>query len=76
MEKINTIVTSIYVFAMVQLKRFKESDRGDTNFVSMILIIGIAVALAALFMTFGNTVMEKISSMVTQFLDGLKTSHS
>lgn len=75
MEKINTVITSLYVLALVQLERFKESDRGDTNFVSMILIIGIAVALAATFMKFGDTIMSKISSMVTDFLGSLNTSH-
>lgn len=76
MEKVNTLMTSVYVCLMVQLEKFKESERGDTNFVSMLLIIGIAVSLAALFMTFGKTVMTDVSKKVTDFISSLSTSHS
>lgn len=51
---------------------FKESERGDTNFISMLLIIGIVVVLAGLFLTLAKTtVFGTIKGKVTSFLSKL-----
>lgn len=55
----------------IRIKNFLSSERGDTNFVSMLLIIGIVVVLAGLFLTLGKGVMEQISSKVNQFISSL-----
>ena len=53
------------------IKGFKESERGDTNFVSMLLIIGIVVVLAGLFLTLGKGVMNSITQKVMDFIKNL-----
>lgn len=53
------------------LEDLKKSERGDTNFVSMLLIIGIVVVLAGLFLTLGKDIVLKIQGKITQFIDNL-----
>ena len=50
---------------------FKNSERGDTTFISIILIVAIVVVLAAAFMALANGGMEKITQMFNDFLDSL-----
>lgn len=55
----------------IKVKNFLNSERGDTNFVSMLLIIGIVVVLAGLFLTLGKGVMNTITTKVNQFIQSL-----
>ena len=71
MKVIDKMLTNLYVKVGTAVKKFKESERGDTNFVSMLLIIGIVVVLAGLFLTLGKNVMNSIKSKVTGFINGL-----
>lgn len=71
MGKINEMMTKMYVKASCAWTTFKESERGDTNFVSMLLIIGIVVVLAGLFLTLGKGVMTEIGKKVNDFIKGL-----
>ena len=52
--------------------RFKNGERGDTNFVSMLLIIGIVVVLAGAFFALGDKVMDKIETAIDNFFTNLK----
>ena len=54
-----------------KMEEVKSSERGDTNFISMLLIVGIVVVLAGLFLTLGKSVMTQISNKITTFLNGL-----
>ena len=71
MERIGEMLTNFQMKAYCMLVEFKDSERGDTNFVSMLLIIGIVVVLAGLFLTLGKDVMTSISTKVTDFINGL-----
>lgn len=71
MKKINEMLTKLQIKAYCTLSDFKNSERGDTNFVSMLIIIGIVVVLAGLFLTLGKDVMTSISQKVKDFINGL-----
>ncbi|MCD8086237.1 MAG: hypothetical protein LUF28_07945 [Clostridiales bacterium] len=71
MKQLNQMMLGLYLAVTNGWNEFKSSDRGDTNFVSILLIIAIVVVLAGLFLTLGKTVMETVSGYVTNFLDGL-----
>ena len=71
MKKINEMLTKLQVKALCALSDFKDSERGDTNFVSMLLIIGIVVVLAGLFLTLGREVMTSIGQKVKDFIASL-----
>lgn len=72
MNRIDGMLTSLYVKVGAAARKFKESERGDTNFVSMLLIIGIVVVLAGLFLTLGKGVMNTIGKNVNNFIKNLK----
>lgn len=71
MKKINEMLTKLQIKAYCALSNFKNSERGDTNFVSMLIIIGIVVVLAGLFLTLGKDVVLSISQKVKDFINGL-----
>ena len=71
MSKINEMLIRLQFRTNCVLEKFKKSERGDTNFVSMLLIIGIVVVLAGLFLTLGKNVMTAIEGKVTQFITNL-----
>lgn len=71
MNKLDDMLLALRVKAECAWNRFMDSERGDTNFVSMLLIIGIVVVIAGLFLTFGRGVMTTISGKVTQFISKL-----
>lgn len=72
MERINQMLVTLYLTVTGAWEDFKESERGDTNFVSMLLIIGIVVVLAIAFLALTkDVVMEKVTRKVTDFLNGL-----
>lgn len=71
MKKIQDMMTKMQIKAFCAVQNFKNSERGDTNFVSMLIIIGIVVVLAGLFLTLGKDVMTSISQKVKNFINGL-----
>lgn len=71
MKKIKDMMTKMQIKAFCAVQNFKNSERGDTNFVSMLIIIGIVVVLAGLFLTLGKDVVTSISQKVKDFISGL-----
>ncbi|MGE9976324.1 hypothetical protein ACQRAS_10040 [Coprococcus catus] len=71
MGKINEMLIKLQFRKNRAFEEFKKSERGDTNFVSMLLIIGIVVVLAGLFLTLGQGVMTAIEGKITTFINGL-----
>ena len=71
MKKVKEMASNLYFRGITEWNRFKNSERGDTNFVSMLLIIGIVVVLAGSFLMFGNEVMTAITTKVTTFIESL-----
>lgn len=71
MERLNQMMITMYLAVTGAWEDFKQSERGDTNFVSMLLIIGIVVVLAGAFLILGNGVMDAVSEKVETFLNSL-----
>lgn len=71
MNKLDDMLIALRVKAECAWNQFMSSERGDTNFVSMLLIIGIVVVIAGLFLVFGRNVMNQISQKVMEFINGL-----
>ena len=56
---------------MSTFKKFLASERGDTNFISIIIIIAIVIALAGVFYAFASSGMDTIKSAFENFLSTL-----
>ncbi len=71
MDKLNEIYLRVFLYVSGVIRDFKESERGDTNFISMLLIIAIVVVLAGAFLKFGDSIMDTVTKQVDAFLNGL-----
>lgn len=71
MKTLKKLLTKAQIKAYCALTNFMDSERGDTNFISILIIVGIVVVLAGLFLTLGKDVASSISDKVTTFLEGL-----
>lgn len=69
MTKIDRFILLIQLKIAGAIKDFLTDENGDTNFVAMIIIIGIVIALAALFLAFGKEIMETVSTRVKEWLE-------
>ena len=71
MKKLHNKLTEWQIKAYLAAQNFKNSERGDTNFVSMLLIIGIVVVLAGAFLAIGRRVMSTVEGKVDGFINNL-----
>lgn len=69
-DAINDWVMSVYVRFQTWLYCMKEEERGDTNFISIIIILGIVLILAVAFIGFKDIIIEQTSEQVEKFTLG------
>lgn len=60
---INSMLIKAYLIVMDKLR----SERGDTNFISIIIILGIVLLVASLFIGFKDQIVGMVQSIVDGF---------
>lgn len=70
MKKIDQAMFNTYA-KMLSAKAVKE-ERGDTNFISIIIILGVVIALLAVFTKMQEQIVGKIQEMVNNFSINIK----
>lgn len=60
-------ILNAYVKAITGLNSFIKKENGDTNFISILIILGIVVVLAALFLTFKDQIIGLVTDKVNEF---------
>lgn len=50
-----------------RLYHFWDDEQGDTNFISMLVILGIALALAGVFLGFKDQILEWVDTNIGDF---------
>jgi hypothetical protein len=45
-----------------------RDDRGDTNFVSIAIVLTVVLVLAGLFITFGRDILEGVTAAIEEFM--------
>ena len=63
MEKVREYV----MLAMYQVVGFMHDEDGDTNFISVLMLLGIALALAVVFFGFRKQIVDWVSDNLEQF---------
>lgn len=54
------------------VKHFLTEDRGDTNFISIAIILVVVIVLAAVFISIGNRLEPKLTQAEIDLFDALK----
>ena len=44
--------------------KLAKKERGDTNFISILIILGIVILVSAVFLGFKDTIVEKVEQIV------------
>lgn len=65
--KINNLCIKAYCAA----DNFRTNQEGDTNFISIMIILGVVVVFAALFNTMGQSIIDTVQGAIEDFLDSL-----
>ena len=64
-------VRNLMTFASAKINRFKEDERGDSNIVSIILIIVVVIGLVVIFRDGITDVMNKVIQQIKDMVDGV-----
>lgn len=68
MKKLKETLGMWQAKAYCRYLNFKYGERGDTNFISILIILGIVVVLGGLFIGFKDQIIGKVTDMVQGFL--------
>lgn len=56
-----------FIAAKWKVNTFLTEERGDTNFISILVLLGIALALAGVFLTFKDQVLGWVDTNIGDF---------
>ena len=68
----NKMIRNACIKFYVKMATMMTDERGDTNFISILIILGIVVVLAASFIGFKEQILEKVQSMMDNNLSKIK----
>jgi hypothetical protein len=71
MRKIKGMIDLAMLRFMMMLESFKEEERGDTNFLSIAIILVVVLALAIVFITFGQDLTDGLEDAIEDLKDAL-----
>lgn len=60
-------MNAMLIKARIKTAAFFKDERGDTNFISILVILGIALALAAVFLAFKDQVISWVDTNIGDF---------
>lgn len=60
-------ILNAYIKAITGLNSFIKKENGDTNFISILIILGIVILLAVVFMAFKDQIIGMVTDIVDNF---------
>lgn len=66
--------TNVVAFGKSELKRFLKEENGDTNFISIIIILAVVMVVAAIFLGFRTQIVEWVNTTFTSAFSSVKTN--
>lgn len=60
-------ILNVYIKAITGLNSFIKKENGDTNFISILIILGIVILLAVVFMAFKDQIIGMVTDIVDDF---------
>ena len=61
------MLTNILTRAVLKVRGWLEEERGDTNFISILIILGIVIILAGVFIGFKNQIVSQVQDIINGF---------
>lgn len=61
------MINSMLIKAYLTIKDKLSSERGDTNFISIIIILGIVLLVAGIFIGFKDDIVDMVKKIVDGF---------
>lgn len=61
------VLDRLYVGLIMTLQGLCEEERGDTNFISILIILGLVVILAGVFIGFKDQIVGQVQAIVGGF---------
>lgn len=61
------MINSMLIKAYLTIKDKLSSERGDTNFISIIIILGIVLLVAGIFIGFKDDIVDMVEKIVESF---------
>lgn len=71
MKKINEMFNLAVMQLMLMVEGFKEEERGDTNFLSIAIILVVVIGLAIVFITFGQRLTGSLTTAIGELFGAL-----
>lgn len=60
-------MNSFVIKTKIKVDSFLHDEKGDTNFISILVLLGIALALAGVFLTFKDQVIDWVTTNIGDF---------
>lgn len=67
LNQINNKLLSVYVAIQTGLYGFAKKEKGDTNFISILIILAIVIILLGVFIGFKDTIIDKVTEIIDGF---------
>lgn len=67
LQKIKDKLTSAFCKAQSEIHLMSNDEQGDTNFISIIIVLGIVILIAGVFVGFKDQILEAASEAIENF---------
>lgn len=67
LDAINAKLLTVYVAIQTWFYGFTKDERGDTNFISILIILAIVIILLGVFIGFKDTIISRVTDIVDGF---------
>lgn len=71
MKKLDEMMNKMYIKAFCAMEDFKNNEDGDTNFISLMVILGLVGGIAIAFIGFKDQIVNKVTELINNFLNAL-----
>ncbi len=61
------LLNKAFLKAMNKISSFMKEEKGDTNFISILIILAIVVILLGVFMGFKDTIISRVQEVMDGF---------
>lgn len=67
MNKIEKAMIGIYCKMYNGFNKVMKEEKGDTNFISILIILGIVIIVAGVFIVYKNRILDQVKTQVDNF---------